>query len=108
MNYLVSGDTGAGLQVQLLREKTGDILDLTNVTVIFKFRSRGSDTVLFTVLGVCFTPEQATSGISIIQFGDNLIGLSTGQYEGEVSIIEADLTIETVYELIYFQVREEF
>ena len=108
MHYLVSGDTGSILQVEIVRQDTGEVVDLTDVTVTLKFRKRGTTIILFSILGISFTAEQATSGVSMLQFGDNLVGLAKGQYEGELSIATETLSEEIVYEILYFQVRDSF
>ena len=105
---LVKGDDAPQLKVTLTRDETGDIIDLTNKTAVFKFRKRGTSTVLATLSDIA-SPDNNTAGIAIFQWGFETLDIGAGNYEGEVEITDDETgRIETVYETIKFVVREDF
>jgi hypothetical protein len=106
MYYLVQGDTASQLQSTLVRNDTGDVVDLTDHAVNLKVRERNSITVLFTVLGTS-TTQEALEGKVNFQFYNDLDTLD-GFYEGEIEITYDNTLVESVYELLPFRVRVDF
>jgi hypothetical protein len=102
-HYLVQSDTGAQVRATITRNDTGLIEPLTG-SIALKFRARGG-TTLFTLQG---TGTHLSEGIAVFIFGSNLIELTPGYYEGEIEVTHSTGDIESVYELIYFKVREDF
>jgi hypothetical protein len=105
MHYLVKGDTGSQLIVTLTRNDTGEAVDLTvpGTGVKLYVRPRGSSTLSFTINGTLFA-----NGEVIFPFTTELISIAPGFYDGEVEYTSADGKIETVYEIIKFQIRDDF
>lgn len=106
--YLVQGDDAPQIQVTLTRDQTGDIIDLTDKTAVFKFRKKGTETLIATLDDVA-NPTNNAAGIAIFKWGTTDLDIPSGLYEGEIEITD-DLTSrkETVYEKVEFQVREDF
>lgn len=105
--YLVKGDDAPPLQVALTRDVTGEIIDTTNKTVVFKFRKRGAAAVLVTLSDISVA-SQKLNGIAIFEWGLTDLDIAAGNYEAEIEITNSIGRIETVYEVINFSVREDF
>lgn len=104
---LVQGDTKPALVCNLTDDTTGAALNLTGATVRLKFREVGADVLTATVTGavtdgpggqVVFYPASAPA----------MLQGEPGDYEGEIEITFADSTVQTVYDLLKFKVREDF
>lgn len=104
---LVQGDTRPALVCIITDDTTGNPIDITGCTVELKFRALGASTLQATVLGavtngpigqVAFYPASAPAMLQ----GD------AGPYEGEIQITFPGGQIQTVYDLLKFQVRQEF
>ena len=104
---LVQGDTKPALVCNIKDENTGNPLALTGATVRLKFRQVGSSTLTATVVGsvtdgangqVVFFPATAPQ----------MLQGEPGDYEGEIEVTFGDGTVQTVYDLLKFKVREDF
>jgi hypothetical protein len=104
---LVQGDTKPAIVCRLTDDTTGLPLSITGATVRLKFRATGATTLTATVTGtvtdgangeVVFYPASAPAMLQ----GD------PGDYEGEIEITFADTTVQTVYDLLKFKLREDF
>lgn len=104
---LVQGDTKPALVCNITDEITGNAIALTGATVLLKFRAVGAAALTATVTGsitdgpngqVAFYPASAPA---------MLLG-EAGDYEGEIQITFADTTVQTVYDLLKFKLREDF
>ena len=107
MEYLVQADTGVQMRVTLTRHDTGNPLILTDDTVLLKVRKKGTTNVLFTITGIEFTAGDYLIGLVTFLFGSNLDTL-IGYYEAEVEVTYGTTEVESVYELIGFQIRPDF
>jgi hypothetical protein len=105
MEYLVSGDTAAAIVADITKNNTNTAEPLDSATTVLKVRLRGSDTVLFTVTG---ENGDLANGNVLFPMGDNMTGLAGGFYEGEIEVTYADASIQSVYEVIRIQVRDDF
>ena len=106
--YLVQGDDAPQIRVVLTRENTGLAIDLSDATVVFKFRKKGTGTVLSTLTSVA-PSEEKPDGVAIFSWGATDLDIPAGNYEGEVEInFTSSSTVETVYETLDFVVREDF
>lgn len=103
---LVQGDSPT-LRVNLTRDDTGSAIDVTDATVKLHFRKKSTDNLLFTVEGSS-NSGQATGGIVDFQLSSSQLTLAAGGYEAEVEILFDNGNRETVYELIDFNLREDF
>lgn len=104
---LVQGDTKPAIVCRLTDDTTGLPLGITGATVRLKFRAAGATTLTATVTGsvtdgpngeVVFYPASAPE----------MLQGEPGDYEGEIEITFADTTVQTVYDLLKFKVREDF
>jgi hypothetical protein len=104
---LVQGDTKPALVCNITDDTTGQPIALTGATVRLKFRAAGATTLTATVTGavtdgpngqVVFYPASAPE----------MLQGEPGDYEGEIEITFGDSTIQTVYDLLKFKVREDF
>lgn len=104
---LVQGDTKPAIVCRLTDDTTGNPLGITGATVRLKFRAAGATTLTATVTGtvtdgpngeVVFYPASAPE----------MLQGEPGDYEGEIEVTFADTTVQTVYDLLKFKVREDF
>ena len=104
---LVQNDTRPSIVVTLSDEKTGTRLNITGATVRLYFRRVG-----FTELQATVTASitDAENGICVFfpSTAPEMLAGEAGDYEGEVEITFGDGTIQTVYGLLKFRVREDF
>jgi hypothetical protein len=120
---LVQGDTKPTIVVSLTDETTGVPLGLTGSTVQMFFRAVGDTTILATVAGVLLTgrvledgsvdstsPYDGVGSGGRVQFlwGTTDLTQPAGDYEGEIQITYSDGSIQTVYDLLKFKLREDF
>lgn len=104
---LVRGDTKPQIRLTLTNEEDGQPINLTGATVTLHFRAFESDTVLFSRLAF-INPQYATSGIAYIDWEEDDLDQEAGLYEGEIEIILADGSRETIYDILKFTLREDF
>jgi len=104
---LVQGDNGPQIQATLTRADTGEAEDLTGATVTLHFRKKGTTTVLFSQVGVNVV-DNVSNGIVIFTFASNDLDLTAGKYEGEIEVVSATNTRETIYDTLEFVLREDF
>ncbi len=106
--YLVKDDNAPQVKATITREDDGAIVDLTGATVRLKFRKKGTTTTLFTLTGVNDPNTNYAKGIVLFNFGATDLDLASGFYEGEIEITYSAGTVETIYELLNFQLRADF
>jgi hypothetical protein len=104
---LVQGDTKPALVCSITDEVTGAAIDLTDATVRLKFREAGALALTATVTGT------VTNGLNgqVVFFpasAPEMLQGEPGDYEGEIEITFMDNTVQTVYDLLKFKVREDF
>jgi hypothetical protein len=104
---LVQGDTRPSLVTTLTDSTTGAAINITGATVRLKFRAAGSPTVRSTLIG---TVTDGAAGTVVFDWSDDPTSLDgdPGDYEGEIEITFADTTIQTVYDLLKFKLRQDF
>jgi len=105
---LVRNDTKPAIVCTITDETTGSAISLTTASeVSLKFRAAGSDTLQATVTGVI---TNAASGIVTFfpSSAPEMLTGDAGDYEGEIEITFADGTVQTVYDVLKFKVREDF
>lgn len=102
---LVQGDTRPQLRVTLTDETTGDPIDITRATPRLRFRALGSTTVLTTMTG---TVTDALGGVCVFAWPTGALNVDPGDYEGEVEVTFEDGSIQTVYDVLKFKLREDF
>lgn len=104
--YLVQGDTKPQIKVTLKRDDD-TAQDVTGATIKLHFRPANSTTLTFSITGT-FSGVDATKGEVVFVFSAGQLDLDPGDYEGEVEVVYADSSRETVYEIIPFVLREDF
>lgn len=102
---LVHGDTRPQLKVTLTDEYTGLPIDIRSSVCHMYFRAVGSATVLDTLDGIILDGE---NGVVVFAWNPTTLSVDAGDYEGEVEIMFFDGTIQTVYDLLKFKVRQDF
>lgn len=101
--YLVKGDTGATLKVQLIANDTGELLDLESKTVNLYFRKKGTTKLLSTIPGDVILETSTV----LFSFDGLLQTIEPGYYQGEIEVTNQGLSSQTVYETLRFKVRDE-
>ena len=107
MQYLVQSDTGSQMRATLTRNDTGEPVPLTDCTIRLKVRQRGTTTVLFTIVGQELNLGDFLIGVVTFAFESNLDNVF-GYYDGEIEVTYPGGAVESVYEVIKFQVRKDF
>lgn len=107
MLYLVKDDIGSQIRATLTREHDGSVVDLSDATTVLKFRKKGTSTVLSTLTSSA-TSGQKSAGIAIFSFSEAALANDEGKYEGEIQVTFDDGTIETVFEIEDFYLRDDF
>lgn len=110
---LVQGDTLPYIKLTLADPATGERINVSDgdVVVRLKFRAAGSTTVLSTLIcekvaeTVGATP--GSTGVVRFNFPTGTLNVEPGLYEGEVEM-DFDGAIQTVYEVLKFNVRQQF
>ena len=106
--YLVQGDTGPQIKIDVTREDTGLALDVSGGSARLKVRRKGTEIVTFT-LTASDIGDNLENGILYFSLdGGQLATIAAGNYEGELELTLGDSTIETVYERVDIVIREDF
>lgn len=104
---LVHGDTRPALVCNLTDDITGAVIDLTGSSAVLKFRMQGSTTLQATVPGVV-TDGAAGQVVFFPATVPSMLQGAAGLYEGEIEVTFPDGQIQTVYDLLKFQIRMDF
>lgn len=104
---LVQGDTKPALVCNITDETTGEAINLTGATVRLKFRAAGATVLTATVVGTV-TDASAGQVAFYPASAPQMLQGEAGDYEGEIEITFSDNTVQTVYDLLKFRVREDF
>lgn len=124
---LVQGDTRPQITVDLTDESTGDPIDVSDADTVVRlyFRAEGTSEIIATLTASKLpgfldsdgdldetSPYDVAGAGGRVMFGwaatpDALSG-EPGNYEGEIEITFADDTVQTLYDLLKFKMREQF
>jgi hypothetical protein len=104
---LVQGDTKPALVCVVTDDTTGEALNITGATVRLKFRAAGATTLTATVTGTV-TDGAAGQVVFYPATAPEMLQGEPGDYEGEIEITFSDSTVQTVFDLLKFKVREDF
>lgn len=104
---LVRGDTKPQLRLTLTNQENNQPINLTGATVTLHFRSSESDIFLFS-RPAFINPQYAPGGIAYIDWEEGDLDRDGGNYEGEIEIVLADGSRETIYDVLKFKLREDF
>lgn len=88
-----------------LKHANGLPMDVSGAVVQMFFRAKGSKTVLYTLTPTM--PNGGYDGMLVFNFSSNLVNITSGYYEGEIQINYSG-SIQTVYDTLQFQIREQF
>jgi hypothetical protein len=104
---LVRNDTKPRLVTVLTDTTTGEPINVTGATVRMKFRAAGADVLQATIVGAV---TDGINGVVVFDWSDSPGSLSgePGDYEGEIEITFADSTIQTIYDVLKFKLRQDF
>lgn len=102
---LVQGDTKPQIKVTLTDETTGEPVDITDSTPRLKFRAANTTTVLTTMVG---TVTVGAAGECVFVWPSGALDVEPGDYEGEVEVTFEDNTVQSVYDLLKFKLRQDF
>lgn len=120
---LVQGDSRPQLVLSLTDDKTGASIDISAATVRLKFRESESTTILATLVAdkipgkinvdgtIDFTGAFALAGKGgrcVINWTSDALDQEPGNYEGEIELTFDDTSVQTVYDVIKFKLREQF
>lgn len=105
---LVKDDNGTQVECVIIRDNTGDPIDLTGAIARLKFRKKNTTTILFTLTNVVDDQVDLDEGQAVFVFTSQNLNLAAGLYEGEVEVTFPNNNVETIYEIIEFQVRDDF
>ena len=104
---LVKSDQAPQIRAALKREDDDAAVDFENGSCALKFRKKGSTTVLFT-LAASDVGDNFKDGIAIFSFSGTQLAIAEGYYEGEISITYSSGSIETVFKVLDFYLRDDF
>jgi hypothetical protein len=103
---LVRKDTSPQLKLTLTDTITGNAINLTGATVTLHFRAAESTTLLFSRPAIVLSP--ATAGIAVVAWQTTDLDRDAGDYEGEVEVVMADGSRETMFDVLQFTLRDDF
>jgi hypothetical protein len=106
--YLVQGDNGTQVKIEITRDDTGLPVDLTGATPTLKFKKKNTDSVLVSINSAVVDADDLEAGIAIFPFTAAALDITSGDYAAEIQVSFANETIETVYEELQFTVREDY
>ncbi|CAB4122915.1 hypothetical protein UFOVP33_73 [uncultured Caudovirales phage] len=119
---LVQGDTRPQLILSLTDDASGQPIDISAATVRMKFTQADSKDIIATMTATALTgivledgsvstaspyDVAGKGGRCVINWTPNALAGAAGDYEGEIEITFADTTVQTVYELLKFKLREQ-
>jgi hypothetical protein len=104
---LVQGDNLPFIKLSLADPTTGEAINVSDADVLVRvyFRAAGSTDVLATIN--CEKVDGGATGQVRFNFPSGVLDVEPGPYEGEVEI-DFDGQIQTVYEVLKFNVRSQF
>lgn len=104
---LVQGDNLPYVRLTLTDPQTGAAINVSDPAVFVRvyFRAAGSSTILSTI--TCEKVDGGSTGQVRFNFPNGVLDVPPGPYEGEVEI-DFDGQIQTVYEVLKFNVRSQF
>lgn len=81
-------------------------LDLSDATIVVKFKLLGSDTILDTLTCVRVAPY--TDGICYAVWNPTTLDVAAGTYEGEIELTYGSGAVLTIFDKLKFKVRSGF
>ena len=106
--YLVQGDTGPQIKINVKREDTGAAIDVSGGSAKLKVRKKGDPTLAFTLNATDVGSNLQEGTLLFSLSGNQIATIEAGNYEGEVELTLGDSSVETIYEPISIVIREDF
>jgi|TARA_R110000744_G_scaffold152542_1_gene266654 hypothetical protein len=108
MTYqLVKNDQAPQVQATLKREDDGSIIDFSGGSCALKFRAKGTKIILFT-LAAADIGDNFQDGIATFSFSGTQLAIDEGYYEGEIEVTYSSGSVETVFKVLDFYLRDDF
>lgn len=104
---LVRNDTRPAIVCNITDDRTNQPINIAGATVLLKFRAAGAAELTATITGNV-TDGPAGQVVFFPATAPEMLQGEAGDYEGEIEITFGDGTIQTVFDLIKFRVREDF
>ena len=82
-------------------------VNFENGSCALKFRKKGTTALLFT-LAASDVGDNFKDGIAIFSFSGTQLAIDEGYYEGELSVTYSSGSIETVFKVLDFFLRDDF
>lgn len=101
---LVQGDTRPTLMVNIRDSQTDQPVDIAGCAVRLLLREVDSNAPAQAIQGYIIN---GINGDCVFQWGPQDLALA-GDFEGEVEITFPDTRVQTVFDLLYFVIREQF
>lgn len=102
---LVRNDTAPQLRCTITDTITNLPVNLTSATVTLHFRAANSTTLIFSRVA---TITDAVNGVAVVAWLVGDLDQDAGEYEGELEVVLSGGTRETIYNILQFELREEF
>lgn len=102
---LVQGDNRPYIRLTLT-SPDGDNIDVSDADVVVKFRAAKATEVL--AILPCSKPNGGADGVVVFNFPGDTLDVPAGAYEGEVEISFDGGEVQTVFDVLQFNVRAEF
>ena len=107
IHNLTRNDTATQIRAKLYEQDTGNIVDFQYGSCVMKFRKKGTKVVLSRLNAFDFGDNFA-EGTAVFKFDVGTLAVDAGLYEGELEVTYADGRSETVFEVLDFNLRDEF
>jgi len=96
----------AGLTLDPDDSSTWALIDISDPTIVVKFRALGTSAILDTL--ACTKVAPYTNGACFMTWGADTLDVSAGTYEGEIELTYGDGGILTLFDRLKFKVRADF
>jgi hypothetical protein len=96
----------SGLTLDPDDSSTWALIDISDPTIVVKFRALGSSTVLDTLS--CTKVAPYVNGKCFMTWGADTLAVSAGTYEGEIELTYTSGGILTLFDRLKFKVRADF
>ena len=101
-----NGTAAAGLTLDPDDSSTWALIDISDPTIVVKFRALGTSTILDTL--TCTKVGPYTNGACFMTWNADTLAVSAGTYEGEIELTYSDGGILTLFDRLKFKVRDDF